>query len=211
MNLNSISIFLIVSLLVLSSCIEKGPQPSSLVGLYEVSVRLKNSVVDKNSIKQEIKSAMNQAEDEIKKAKSEIDEAIDLSSIDTSTIEGKIDYAAKKLGKSVAEVGVEMGDLGKDIGEAVSSLAVNSLDFSEKFLNNLKFDLELQADGDIKSKESILYMGLNNARWAIEADNFIFTKDDNGQPQKMKIVNRSQDGFTLEHDEIFLDFIRKVQ
>lgn len=211
--MNKIPAFLLIIgfMIIVSSCKETGPQPSGMVGLYEVKVRLKDGVIDKKSIQDKIKTAMNEAEDEIQKAKADIDNDINLSLVDTTSIDGKIEYAAKKFGKSMAEVGIEIGDLGKNFGEAVSGLAVNSLDFSEKILKNIKFNVELQADGIVKSKESLLNLGLNNARWEVTGDDFLFSDESNDQPQKMKIVDRRNDGFTLEKDDVFLDFIKKSQ
>ncbi len=211
MKINSLYIVSLSSFLLLSSCKQEGPQPAGMVGLYEVSVRLKDGVIDKKSIRNEINAAMDKAEDEILKAKYELESDIDLASVDTATIEGKIEYAAKTFGKSMAEVGIEMGDLGKDLGEAISGLAVNSLDYSEDLLKNIKLHVELQEDGKINSKKSLLNLGLADARWEVKGDDFLFTNDNGQQPEVMKIARKNKDGFTLEKDDVFIDFVRKVQ
>ncbi|MBL0027383.1 MAG: hypothetical protein IPO98_21485 [Saprospiraceae bacterium] len=201
-------LLIIISIL---SCQNQGPQPLEMVGSYEVSFRIKDNAIDKVSIKNKIKEAMQNADDEIRKAKKDLDNEFDLHSIDTFTTEGKMEYAAKKFGKSMAEVGINLGDLGKNMGSALSGLAIDGVDFSESILKNTKIKIELKADGDVKSKGSFLNFGFSNAKWEVRDDEFIFSNNDGKDHEILKISNKTKDGFTLEKDNVYLDFVKKLE
>ena len=203
-------ILLVVSILfAIISCKESGPHPSDMVGIYDVKAKLKEGTIDKKSVTEEIKSAMEKAGDDLKKAKNDIEKDLDLSSIDTSTIEGKLEYAAKNFGKSMTEAGLELGDLTEELGAALGGMAESGIDFSENMLKMVNLQVELQADGDIKAKNSIFNMGLSNARWKIKGDEFILIKNDSQQPESMKILKRDDSGFSLEKDNLILQFVKK--
>lgn len=201
--------FLILSLFLTTSCKESGPHPSDMVGTYEVKARLKEGTIDKNAIKEEIRSAMDKAKEDIEKAKDDINNDLDLSAIDTSTLDGKLEYAAKSFSKSMTDAGLEIGNLTNDFGQALSGIAESGLNFSENILKVLNIQVELQADGDIKSKNGIFNMGLSNAKWEIKDNQFILLGQGSSAPESMKILKRDASGFSVEKDNLILDFVKK--
>ena len=94
------SLFVVSNIIFLVSCKDTSPQPSDLVGNYTVTMSLRDGVVNTEAIKDSINDAMSKASEELKKARVEMNEDLNLSAIDTTTPEGKIEYAAKKFGQS---------------------------------------------------------------------------------------------------------------
>jgi DNA-binding protein Fis len=113
------------------SCQNFGPNPQDLVGNYNVSFSLKEDIIDNKSIRDSINYAFEKAAVDIEKAKRELDEELNLSSLDTSQLEGKIEYAAKSFSKSIADIGLNFGGLGKDLGGLISGIATSTLGLTE--------------------------------------------------------------------------------
>ena len=203
-----IVLFSFYTLFIYTSCQETGPHPSDMVGNFEMSILLKDDAVDKNSIKENISSAISEASKDLEKAKKELSEELSLDDIDTSNLEGKIEFAAKSFGKSISEVGINFGNMGKDLGSIISDISMGSIDIFSSSLKNLNLEIEFQEDGDIKNKGSIFSLGLKNATWEVKGDNFIFTKDDGQSPESLRIIKRDKNGFTLEKEKVLLEFVR---
>lgn len=202
-------LFFPVWLLTLVACKDSGPQPSDMVGHYKVSGRLKDGTVNKKAIKDSIDTAMEKAEKEMKNAKKELAREMDTSSIDTTTTEGKIEYAAKQMGKSLSELDVNFGDLFKDMGGMVSDLTTNGLGMAESLIKNLNISVELQADGDIKASGSLIDMAVRNAKWEVKDNKFLLYKNDEKEPDTFVIKDKTSQGFTLEIDKFLIDFVRE--
>ncbi len=206
---------LIFSLIVLSnivflvSCKDTSPQPSDLVGNYTVTMSLRDGVVNTEAIKDSINDAMSKASEELKKARVEMNEDLNLSAIDTTTPEGKIEYAAKKFGQSIAEAGLGMGELGKEMGSLFSGLAEGGIGMTKSILENMTLDVELQADGDLKASGSVLNIGLNDKTWKVVGDDFILTDGNKNEDQVLKISERNESGFTLTKDEVIIKLVKK--
>ncbi|HPN69031.1 MAG TPA: hypothetical protein PLZ32_05910 [Saprospiraceae bacterium] len=202
------AIFLFCSLIIFS-CKDNSPQPADLVGNYTVEAKLKEKVIDTEAIKDTIAKAMEEASKEIEKARKELNEDLDLSNIDTTTLEGKMEYIGKSFGAKMGNLGLEMGDLGKDLGGMVGELAGTGLSLSEQLLRNVKLDVELQADGDVKTSSKFINFGLDNAKWRVENDEFIVVKPEDSQPDHFKIIERNDTGFSIEKDKVILHFTKK--
>jgi len=194
---------------ILLSCKDTSPQPSDLVGNYTVTLSLRDGAINTTAIKDSINDAMAKASDELKKARIEMNEEFDFSSIDTTTAEGKIEYAAKKIGKSMAEVGLGMGEFGKEMGNLFSGLAEGGVGMTKSILENITFDVELQADGHIKSSGSIFNIGINDKSWKVVGDDFILVDANKNEDQVLKISERNDNGFTLTKDEVIIKLIKK--
>jgi hypothetical protein len=201
---------LILLPLAFMSCKEQGPHPSDLVGTFKASVEFKEGKMDKKSVSQEINNAMKEVKDEFKKAKSDIETELDLSMIDTTTTEGKIEYAAKKLGKTFTDASDEIGDLSNDLGNIFSGLAQDGLDLSETLMKNLNANVELQADGDVKIKGSVLSFALSNATWETKGNKFYFYNQPGENAEIFNISQRNDEGFMLENDHILIK-LQKIQ
>lgn len=115
-----LSFIVFSNIVLLISCKDTSPQPSDLVGNYTVTLSLRDGVVNTEAIKDSINDAMSKASEELNKAKLEMNEEFNFADIDTTTPEGKIEYAAKKFGKTIAEAGLGMGELGKEMGSLFS-------------------------------------------------------------------------------------------
>lgn len=193
------------------SCLPMGPQPSDMVGQYDVSLELNEEAIDKKSIKKQIDDAMSKADEEIEKSREEMMKDIDLENIDTTTLEGKLEYLGKSFGSKMGNIGLDIGKLSKDLGGLIGDITNGSIDFSTSLLRNLKLDIELQEDGDVKVKNKMVSMGFNNATWKVEGDAFILTKAGEKTKDEYKIVNRDAKGFTIEKDKLQLHFTKKTE
>lgn len=197
--------FYLLSGLFLLACHDNSPQPSDLVGQYTVSVKLKDKALDRQAIKDSIARAMEKATSEIEKAKEELSQELDLSDIDTSTLEGKLEYMGKSLGGNLGNLGL---DLGKNLGGIIGDITESSLNLSEQILRNLKIKVELQADGDLKTQNKLINFGMDNAKWKVENGEFIVLKENGRDEDRFKIVERSKSGFTLEKDKALFEFVK---
>jgi hypothetical protein len=203
------SLILFSNIIFLVSCKDTSPQPSDLVGNYIVTMSLRDGVVNTEAIKDSINEAMSKASEELNKAKLEMNEEFNFSDIDTTTSEGKIEYAAKKLGKTIAEAGLGMGELGKEMGSLFSGLAEGGIGMTKALLENMTLDVELQADGNIMASGSMLNIGLNDKTWKVVGDDFIIADANNNEDQILKISERSDVGFTLTKDDIIIKLVKK--
>ena len=193
------------------ACKESGPFPSDMVGNYSVTASLAEGTINKSVIRDSIQTAMEKAEDDIKKAKEEIEKELNLNDIDTTTTEGKIEFAAKKFGKSMADIGVNMGELGKDMGNLFSNLAVDGISLSESILNNINIDVELLQDGKIKTKGGLISLGLKDATWLVNDDYFLLKTNESDTQDTFRIKDRHAEGFVLEKDKLLITFSKKAQ
>lgn len=202
--------FVLFGLLFCVCCKDTGPHPSDLVGKYNVSIKLKEDVINKDKIKESVDDAVKDAQAELSKAKEELSKEMDFSHIDTTTMEGKIEYAAKKFGSSMAEIGIGLGEKSNEMGSLFSDLAGQGVGLGASLLNNIKIILELQADGDIKAKGSLISLGLSDATWEVKGDDFLLKTRETDTPDVFHIIERSSKGFTLEKDKWVIEFV-KVQ
>ena len=88
-------------------------------------------------------------------------------------------------------------------------MTVNGLDMAESIIKNLNISVELQEDGDIKSRGSIVDFGLRNAKWEVKDGMFLLYKDEGQEPEVFKISQRSSKGFILEKDKFLIDFVKE--
>lgn len=209
---NCVKVFFTFSILFsLMACKESGPFPSDMVGNYSVTASLAEGTINKSAIRDSIQTAMEKAEDDIKKAKEEIEKELNLNDIDTTTTEGKIEFAAKKFGKSMADIGVNMGELGKDMGNLFSNLAVDGISLSESILKNINIDVELLQDGKIKTKGGLISLGLKDATWLVNDDYFLLKTNESDTQDTFRIKDRHAEGFVLEKDKLLITFSKKAQ
>ncbi|MBK9733468.1 MAG: hypothetical protein IPO92_00295 [Saprospiraceae bacterium] len=199
---------LILALLITSffSCKDKDVKMSDLVGNYEVSMKLKEGTIDKASIKDSIDNAMEIAKKDIQKAKSEMEKDLNIDEIDTTTAEGKIEYLTKSFGKSIADVGLNIGD---EMTEMASDLATKGLNLSEEILSKIRVNIELFENGKVKSSASLFNIGMDDATWKVAGNQFFITKDNESEKDSFTIIQRSQNGFILEKDKFHFVFTKK--
>lgn len=204
--LHYFSLALIFTLFIVS-CKDTSPQPSALVGNYVVSARLSDKTLNSTVIKDSIDLALSKVKEELQIAKEEMKREFDASAVDTSTLEGKLEYLAKSFGKEVADVGIDMSG---EFSGLISDIATKGFDLSKNLLTKLKIDVELQADGDIKAKGSIGSLGLNNATWQVKGDQFIVSRSDSTEGTDIfDIIEKNDQGFILNKDELNIIFTKK--
>lgn len=207
--MKNISLFTFCIFLPFMSCKDLGPNPEIMVGTYQVTGQLKDGTIDTEEISKSVSDAVKDAKVEIQNARKEIDQELDLANIDTTTAEGKIEYAAKKFGKSMSDIGLTMGELGKDLGDLFGGLAGEGIGLAQSILKNINAEIDLQADGDLKAKNSLINISLPNATWQVDGDQFILHTDNKTQSDTFLITKRSGEGFMLSKDELELHFVKK--
>jgi hypothetical protein len=138
-----------------------------------------------------------------------LNEEIDLSEIDTTTPEGKIEYAAQKMAKEFAKVGKTMGKEMAEMGGLFGNLGTGLLDGLSSMLEGQRFDVELQADGDVKIKGlGLLAMATSDKKWSV-VDNDLVITDVNGKEEARGMIVPDATGFTVEHKELMIRFVKK--
>jgi hypothetical protein len=207
--MKNILIFTFCTIMCFISCSEFGSHPASMVGLYEVRAQLKDGTVNANEITKSVSDAMKDVKTEMQKARIEIDQELDLANIDTTTAEGKIEYAAKKFGKSMSDIGLTMGELGKDLGSLFGGLAGEGIGLAQSILKNINAELELRENGDLKANSSLISISLPNATWQVDGDQFIMFTDNKAESDTFLITKKSAEGFILSKDELELHFMKK--
>ncbi|MBC7884211.1 MAG: hypothetical protein H7X99_01970 [Saprospiraceae bacterium] len=205
------SLFFIPVFITFCACGDSGPHPSDMVGHYTVTAALDEDAINKTAIRDSIQTAMQHAEDEISKAKEELEKELNLNDIDTTSIEGKLEFSTKKFGKSMADIGINMGELGQEMGNLFSDLAADGINLSESILKNINLDVELLPDGYIRAKGSLISLGLKDAKWQVVGDHFLLKTNETDGQDTFKINSRTNDGFVLEKDKLQITFLKKAK
>lgn len=195
---------------VLQSCTNNNPR-KEFAGDYTVKIELQEGIIPKSAIKDSIQAGLQQAKEALKNAKTEISDDFNLEKIDTSTPEGKIEYAAKAFGKGMAEFGTAMGEFGRSMGELAIGIANGSIDLADNIIKNIKFDVSLLEDGTIKSNDtSNSKFSFDKSTWEIEGKT-LYLVDSEKNKEAFKIISKKDDGFVLEKDKVRLVFSKKVK
>jgi hypothetical protein len=200
---------LLLSLFVLSliSC-KTAPDKASLAGDYSIKAEWKNKEKIQSDVKKELEGTWQKVSDDLSKAKEDLESDFDLSTIDTTTTEGKIEYASKKLAKEVSSAGMKVGESAGDLGKSVSDLVINKLGGLESVINDLNLDITLQPDGDIKTKGLTSLFTVNKS-WDVVGDEMIIKDAKSEEVINAAIVSSDDKGFVLEYKELRLIFTRK--
>ncbi|HRI01546.1 MAG TPA: hypothetical protein PK006_10880 [Saprospiraceae bacterium] len=171
--------------------------PVSLAGKYQAHIEIDKSKLNSAGVKDSIELQLSKAKEELQKI--DFKNEMDLSKIDTSTAEGKLEYAAKEFAGSMTNLGKELGSIGLNLGKFLGDVTINGINDLELGLHDLKFDVELQEDGDIKTdQEWIAWMYLKNVSWEQSNDQFIL-KNKDGVLRTFKFTTKD-DGFILEEN-----------
>jgi 5-hydroxyisourate hydrolase-like protein (transthyretin family) len=198
--------FIFITTLV--SC-KNEPTKQSLVGKYEVQVELKDKEEIKNKIKDEMGKAADDVKIDIQTSKENIKDEIDLASTDTTTTEGKIEYAAQLMAKEMAESGLELGKAAGKMTKSMGAMASGLFDGIENILSDQRFDVELQEDGDVKLPGMVSIFA-PNVTWAVEGNTLII-KRSNDADQRLEIVSHDASGFVCTVDKVRIIAKRKKE
>jgi hypothetical protein len=206
-------LFYLIAVLFLITACSKQPKninKKEMIGKYTVHLELNENTINKQGIKDTVANAMEKAKAELAKAKEEMDVNINLSGIDTSTSEGKMEYYAKSFAKTMANFGKDLGELGILMGEAAGDVSVSAMEMTEGLIKKIKLDVELKENGQIISTSdfanNIKFAG---KRWQTTQDTFIVKDEDDNTKYEFKITDQTNDGFVLMQDKYRLIFERK--
>jgi len=203
------TIFILTSVVfILNSCSSFVDPRDEYSGDYSVKLKLEEGTIPKEAIKDSINAGLSEVKEALKKAKLEMNEDLNLDKIDTTTAKGKIEYAAKVLGKGVAEFGLAMGEFGSAMGELAAGIANGSLNFADGILNNLKFDVTLNKDGTIKTDHSGEgKVSFENSTWEVDGKTFYLISQDK-EKEAFEIVSKKDDGFVLKKEKLQFVFTK---
>lgn len=189
-------------LLNLLACGESGPRPKSMIGWYNVSLSSVNATVDSGMGDIQQKESNSDSEQGSGKSMSEADENEIAPDIDTSTIEGKIQYSGRQFETSLKTLGKNVAAWGQELSEVFNSLAKTGMNIKNDLLEDIRFDAELQEDGDIKIKEMpVDIFQVRDATWAVDGKQFFIFR---GQSDTLifDIVKKSKNQILLQNKEI---------
>jgi hypothetical protein len=190
------------------SCGEFGPNPSSFVGQYDISIK-ELSKLDRTSINNDMKNMTTELESTLREFGTAMKD-IRLADIDTSTIEGKIEFLSKSLSQNIGDLTMAIGkESGQSIGKMIETLVDGGLKIGESAMKNLKMTAELQKDGDFKMSfypyESKVYA---NTKWRIEGSHF-FVYTDEEEIYRFKVQQIKKNGFELKNEDMVLAFANR--
>ncbi|NOT37365.1 MAG: hypothetical protein HOP11_08315 [Saprospiraceae bacterium] len=202
--------FAFVYLVLFISCSNPAKIPTTLTGNYELSLNLKDKSIEAiHSMKDSVKIALQAARAEMRNAK--IDNEIDLNKIDTSTSEGKIEYVAKALSKTLTDSLIPQFDL---LADGISGLVNNTGDIGvnmlEAALRLVTINISLKEDGTISTNQELIKAQFNtDLKWKQEGERFILMNSEGSAEQIFTIQNHQESGFDLVNDKIILNFSKK--
>ena len=205
-----LSLLTIVFIMLFSACNSEKNTRNEYVGKYEVQIKLGDIPINKTAIRDSIKAGLAEADKALKEAKIEVDTDLKLNNIDTTTAEGKIEYAAKAFGKSMNEVGSTLGSLAKGMGELAAGIAEGGLDMADNILKNMHFKVELSDDGTIKgSTVNFSNVSFDGSTWAVRANKFYIKSKDGSSEEEFNITKHDENGFVIEKDKAIFTFTKE--
>lgn len=176
---------------------------TSIAGNYSISAEFKNLSINKEKIQAEMNSGIQS----MRKEMEDIDAKKELSTdgIDTSTAEGKIEYAAKNFAKGMTGFAGAMAEFGTSIAQMSLGAVDGLFNSSGELMKNFTADVELKEDGTFKaSGNPILKFAAAQYSWDVSGDQFIIKNDKDEIQYQIKITEKSADGFTLANDQVKL-------
>lgn len=201
-----------ISILILSSlmaCSSENSTRKEFAGTYELKIKFEENLLNNENIKDSIRLGLAEAKKAIAAAKEEVSEEFDMKNIDTTTAEGKIEFASKAFGKGMAEMGMSLGALATEMGTIAGDVADGGFGLAENIMKNLKIRLELMEDGKIKgSTGSISSISMDDATWDIRNKKFYLKSKKDSSEEEFKIIRKTDNGFELEKNKTKFIFTR---
>ncbi len=202
-------LFILLFSIIVQSCSTLTNPRKEYAGDYKVKLKLGDDTFPEAAIKDTIKAGLAEAKEALKNVKIKIKDDINLENIDTTTTEGKIEYAAKAFGKGMAEFGLAMGEFGKSMGELAIGVANGSIDLADNIFNKIEFEISLLEDGSIKSENNTIdSFSFKDSTWEIEGKTFYLVDKDKNK-EAFEIVGKKEDGFILKKDKVKIIFSKK--
>lgn len=203
---------ILVTLTLFSSCAYFGPNPPDMTGIYHVSFSLDDKLMDSKEISNQLNETLVETKAALQNSAREFEKDLNLSEIDTSTIEGKLEYTTKSLVKSFSGLGEALGSMGETMGTAISDHISGAIGTAINSLNGLTFTAELQEDGNFNIRGAMSLLDAVQNRWKVDGNDFILYSEQRGNEEtRFKIEDRNKNGFRLKKDGFIMKFERKQQ
>jgi hypothetical protein len=91
--------------------------------------------------------------------------------------------------------------------EGLNDFISSGLKLSESVIKNLNIDLELMEDGNVRSSNMLVNMGLTNIKWEVSKNRFYFYNEkDKEKGSGLPIAKMNKNGFHLTTDGAVLNF-----
>lgn len=196
----------VMAMVILLSCNQFGDPKKEFAGDYKVRVELDKEIFAENAIRDSINLKMAEMKKELGKAQKEMQDSFNLEKIDTTTPEGKIEYAAKSFAKGITGLAGPLGELGKSLGEMGAGIAKGSVSMIGDLIGNIRFNVSLNQNGTVSTDyDNVNFFGTRDATWDVRGDKFIITGKDN-EKQEFDIIGKKEGGFELRKDKVRLVF-----
>lgn len=141
--------------LALGACATKSISPRyQFSGMYKVRIELQKNKLQMPGLRDSVEAGMKSTQKALSEAQHMTD--LDLTKIDTSTIEGKVEYSATAFAKSIFQIGIQLGNVGDEIGKYADQLSTESISGLASFLDQQIFEVQLFEDGSIKTKGDMI-------------------------------------------------------
>lgn len=187
--------------IILFSCGQFTDPRKEYAGDYTVRIELDKKLISDEAVQDTINSKMAELKEKLAKAETEMKDSFNLESIDTTTPEGRMEYAAKSFAKGMTGLLSPLGELGKSFGEMGAGFAKGGIAMLNDLVGKMKFNVSLNANGTINTDyDSVDVLGTRNSTWNIEDNKFQLISKDN-KIQSFDIVSKKEDGFVLRKDE----------
>lgn len=202
---------LVVSFYFLAGCKTQGPQPEDMVGVYTVDIQSDSLVVENADNLDKTESFEFDADSfafNFEKSMENVGDQI-ADNLDTSGVDGKLEYSIQMFGKTMEQFGKGMENFAEDMGKLGEQIAVKSKKWKNQLLQNIHFEVDLQQDGDCKIKNLNLdFLAFRDARWEVKNDSLYVLKDKQ-TPLSFFIEKIEKDKIYLKKEDIILVLTRK--
>jgi predicted regulator of Ras-like GTPase activity (Roadblock/LC7/MglB family) len=181
-----------------------------MTGIYHVSFSLDDKLMDSKEFRNQLNETLAETKAAVQNSAQEFEKELNLSNIDTSTIEGKLEYTTKSLVKSFSGLGEALGSMGETMGTAISVHISGAIGTAINSLNGLTFTAELQEDGNFNIGGAMSLLDAGQNRWKVDGNDFILYSEHRGNEETRFIIeDRNKSGFSLKKDGLIMKFERK--
>jgi hypothetical protein len=192
------------------SCKETAKPNPQLAGIYDVKMQIHDDLLQREEWKDSVRIALEEAKESLKDINIESD--LELSQIDTTTAEGRIEYAAKNIVKEISGKNLPVEQIGTGIIQLAEGLLNGGLGIAKSILNHLSFQVELLPDGQIKGNDLALNtISAENAHWESTRDSFYLSDKENESKTGFYIKESDSKGFIITKEKVDFIFTRVKQ
>ncbi|MBK9993727.1 MAG: hypothetical protein IPP01_07040 [Saprospiraceae bacterium] len=199
---------LILSILFLN-CTSLSSPTKSLAGSYTIHLEVKDLKINMDEVNKSMDEGIQNMKTELNSEK--VKEELNTNNIDTSTIEGKIEFAAKNFAKGMTGFGELMAEFGTSIGQLSTGAISSVLSESQTLLNNVNAEVELKEDGSVKvAGNPILKFMAAQIVWEVQGDQFIVKNEKGEIVHQFGISDKTTEGFMLSNEKLKIVLKKKA-